>query len=168
MLAQWDYIKMAVTKRKSTGIRLRFLILKRDNYRCQLCGNTAANGARLEVDHKLAVAVGGLDDPSNLWTLCFNCNRGKYTHFLKEPPPKPRSNEKMSLSDWLLTRRLQASELAEKVGVDRATISRIINGRQSTKMKTARLISEALNVDLDQVTEFEVLLQPKKFEAVAA
>ncbi len=76
--------------------------------------------------------------------------------------------EKKSLEEWILTRRLQPSELAEKVGVDRATISRLINGKQSTKMKTARVISEVLGVEIDQVVEFESLLQPKKLEPALA
>lgn len=56
---------------------LRFQVLKRDGYRCQLCGATAADGARLEVDHKVPRARGGTDDESNLWVLCLPCNRGK-------------------------------------------------------------------------------------------
>lgn len=76
--------------------------------------------------------------------------------------------EKKTLEEWLITRRLQANELAEKAGVDRATISRLINGKQSTKMKTARNIAEVLGIELDQVAEFESLLQPKKLEPVAA
>jgi 5-methylcytosine-specific restriction endonuclease McrA len=31
----------------------------------------------LEIDHRIPRAKGGSDDPSNLWTLCFDCNRGK-------------------------------------------------------------------------------------------
>lgn len=45
--------------------------------KCQLCGHTAREGARLEVDHKLAVANGGTNDLANLWTLCQACNNGK-------------------------------------------------------------------------------------------
>lgn len=58
-------------------LSLRFQILKRDSYRCQLCGRSAQDGARLEVDHKHARSRGGTNDPTNLWTLCFECNRGK-------------------------------------------------------------------------------------------
>ncbi|MFN3703025.1 HNH endonuclease [Thermomonas sp.] len=65
------YTRIPLTKRK------RFEILKRDSYRCQICGKTAKDGARLEVDHKVAVANGGTNDDSNLWTLCFDCNSGK-------------------------------------------------------------------------------------------
>lgn len=56
---------------------LRFEILKRDGYRCCLCGRSAQDGAELEVDHKVPVAKGGKTEPDNLWTLCKDCNRGK-------------------------------------------------------------------------------------------
>lgn len=55
----------------------RFRIFKRDNYRCQICGRSAQDGATLEVDHRVPRAKGGTDDSENLWTLCFDCNRGK-------------------------------------------------------------------------------------------
>lgn len=56
---------------------VRFAIFKRDGYRCQICGRSAQQGMVLEIDHKLPRAKGGTDDRSNLWTLCFDCNRGK-------------------------------------------------------------------------------------------
>jgi HNH endonuclease len=63
---------------------LRFMILKRDNYRCRLCGISAKDGEhiRLEVDHITARSKGGTNDPSNLWTLCYDCNHGKGVHDL--------------------------------------------------------------------------------------
>lgn len=64
-------------RRAALSPRLRFLILKRDNYRCQICGRNAQDGIKLEIDHKLAWAKGGTDEESNLWTLCEECNRGK-------------------------------------------------------------------------------------------
>jgi len=59
--------------------RIRFAILKRDNYRCRLCGISAKDGEhiRLEIDHITPKYLGGSNDLSNLWTLCFACNRGK-------------------------------------------------------------------------------------------
>jgi len=63
--------------RQTTPKRLRFFILSRDRYRCQLCGATASDGAQLEVDHKVPVAKGGKTTPQNLWTLCHPCNNGK-------------------------------------------------------------------------------------------
>jgi hypothetical protein len=59
--------------------RRRFAILKRDNYRCRLCGASAKDGphVRLEVDHITARVKGGTNDDINLWTLCQACNSGK-------------------------------------------------------------------------------------------
>ena len=65
-------------KARSLGwLALRFRILKRDGYRCQLCGRTAQDGVKLEIDHKIARSKGGDDTEGNLWVLCFDCNRGK-------------------------------------------------------------------------------------------
>lgn len=69
----------APKERAGLSLTLRFSVFKRNEYRCQLCGGTAKEGKRLEVDHKVAVANGGTDDVLNLWTLCFECNRGKRT-----------------------------------------------------------------------------------------
>lgn len=64
-------------KRRPIPVGRRFDVLQRDNFRCQLCGRSAPNGAVLEVDHRTARALGGTDDLDNLWTLCWECNRGK-------------------------------------------------------------------------------------------
>lgn len=64
-------------KRIAIGAGLRFDILSRDRYKCQLCGLMAEDDVELEVDHKIPVAKGGTNDPDNLWTLCTTCNSGK-------------------------------------------------------------------------------------------
>jgi 5-methylcytosine-specific restriction endonuclease McrA len=64
---------------KVLGASMRYDILKRDGYRCQICGKGAEDGARLEIDHLIARSKGGDDSWENLWTLCFECNRGKGT-----------------------------------------------------------------------------------------
>ena len=55
----------------------RYEILRRDNYRCLICGRTANDGAKLEVDHIVPVSKGGKTTDSNLQTLCRDCNQGK-------------------------------------------------------------------------------------------
>lgn len=49
---------------------LRFLIYKRDNFRCVWCGSTK----RLELDHIVPWSAYGGDDIDNLRTLCHDCN----------------------------------------------------------------------------------------------
>ena len=56
---------------------LRYEVMKRDNFRCVLCGASAKDGVKLEVDHIKPVSKGGKTELSNLRTLCKNCNRGK-------------------------------------------------------------------------------------------
>lgn len=57
--------------------RLRFRVMQRDNRRCRVCGLTADDGVRMEVDHIVPVAKGGKTVESNLWVLCQPCNGGK-------------------------------------------------------------------------------------------
>lgn len=65
-------------KRSSISLKLRFEVFKSDDYTCRICGASVNDkGVKLEVDHKIPVADGGSDNKSNLWTLCFKCNRGK-------------------------------------------------------------------------------------------
>ena len=56
---------------------LRYDILKRDNFRCQICGSSAQDGVKLHVDHIIPVSKGGQTIASNLRTLCDRCNMGK-------------------------------------------------------------------------------------------
>lgn len=56
---------------------MRYEILKRDNYRCQICGSTAQDGVKLHIDHIIPVSKGGKTVPENLRVLCDRCNLGK-------------------------------------------------------------------------------------------
>ena len=56
---------------------LRFKVLKRDGYKCRICGISASEGAILEVDHIIPVSNGGKSTIDDLQTLCKSCNRGK-------------------------------------------------------------------------------------------
>lgn len=55
---------------------LRYEVLKRAGFRCELCG-IPANERAIEVDHILPRKHGGTDDPTNLQALCFKCNANK-------------------------------------------------------------------------------------------
>ena len=65
------------TPRAAISKATRFAILKRDGYRCRLCGRTEEDSVKLHVDHKVALANGGSNEDTNLWTLCEDCNLGK-------------------------------------------------------------------------------------------
>jgi hypothetical protein len=64
---------------RDPSLSLRFQVLKRDNFRCVACGRSPATvaGLVLEIDHIRPWSSGGRTIPSNLQTLCFDCNRGK-------------------------------------------------------------------------------------------
>ena len=59
--------------------RLRFLVMRRDNFKCVACGRTPASDSEivLHVDHVLAWDKGGETVYENLQTLCSVCNIGK-------------------------------------------------------------------------------------------
>jgi len=66
-------------RRKSSGYisgSIRYKILSRAKFRCELCGISAEHKA-LEVDHIVPRNLGGSDDESNLQSLCYSCNAMK-------------------------------------------------------------------------------------------
>jgi hypothetical protein len=79
----WDDDRKRLYVRRKVNRSVRYRILKRDGFRCQLCGrgkddvDDEGKPVRLHVDHILPIGAGGTSDDSNLQTLCFDCNRGK-------------------------------------------------------------------------------------------
>ena len=59
--------------------RLRFIVMKRDNFKCVKCGRSPSADPKiiLHVDHIKAWANGGETTLENLQTLCSKCNIGK-------------------------------------------------------------------------------------------
>jgi hypothetical protein len=64
---------------RSINWRLRFLVLRRDSFRCRMCGCSPATkpGTILVVDHVVPWAKGGETVMDNLQALCEPCNGGK-------------------------------------------------------------------------------------------
>lgn len=64
---------------RSVTLRMRFRVLKRDNFTCRACGASPAltPGLSLHVDHIKAWSLGGETVEENLQTLCEPCNLGK-------------------------------------------------------------------------------------------
>ena len=69
------------TERKIMTNALRYQILKRDGFRCQICGRSQEDGVVLHIDHIKPVSKGGKTIPSNLRVLCADCNLGKGSSF---------------------------------------------------------------------------------------
>ena len=60
-------------ERELMTYKLRYTIIKRDNFRCVACGSSD----NLEIDHIIPIVDGGRTIPENLQTLCYKCNHGK-------------------------------------------------------------------------------------------
>ena len=54
-----------VSRRRAIPLAKRFLVIKRDRYRCRICNRS---GVELEVDHIVPVSQGGSDRLDNLQT----------------------------------------------------------------------------------------------------
>jgi 5-methylcytosine-specific restriction endonuclease McrA len=67
------------TGSRTVSLRLRFRVMKRDNFSCRACGASPAlkPGLLLHVDHIKAWSLGGETAEGNLQTLCEQCNLGK-------------------------------------------------------------------------------------------
>ncbi|MBQ3166297.1 MAG: HNH endonuclease [Clostridia bacterium] len=65
--------------KRDINLRLRFLVMKRDNFKCCVCGASPAKDSTVElhIDHKIPWAKGGETVIENLQTLCSKCNLGK-------------------------------------------------------------------------------------------
>ncbi len=79
----YDFINSPNTIRHKTKRdipwRLRFIIMKRDNFKCKNCGRSPATDSKiiLHVDHIISYSKGGETVSDNLQTLCSVCNIGK-------------------------------------------------------------------------------------------
>lgn len=71
--AQWDHRRRG---RRPVSGSIRYEVLKRAKFRCELCG-VSADEKNLEVDHIHPKSLGGKDDLSNYQALCFTCNAQK-------------------------------------------------------------------------------------------
>lgn len=64
---------------RNINARMRFKVLKRDNFKCCACGASPAKdpAVELHVDHIIPWSKGGETVIDNLQTLCSKCNLGK-------------------------------------------------------------------------------------------
>jgi hypothetical protein len=93
----------AATRRAPTR-KLRMRVLKRDNYRCVICGRSPRNNVdiELELHHVIPWRMGGPTAEENLVTLCGTCHDGldpDYEPKLRELADLPGPAEPGSFGD---------------------------------------------------------------------
>ncbi|MFC2090807.1 HIT domain-containing protein [Bacteroidota bacterium] len=72
----WDHRSKS---RKTISGSIKYKVLKRAGFRCELCGISAKEKA-LEVDHIVPKNMGGEDSINNYQALCYTCNSMKRDH----------------------------------------------------------------------------------------
>jgi len=72
------FVETHKTKR-DVNLRLRFMVMKRDGFKCCMCGASPANDKNVElhIDYIVPWSKGGETIIENLQTLCSKCNLGK-------------------------------------------------------------------------------------------
>jgi hypothetical protein len=87
ILVAADYVAstaktVLVDSRRVAGIRLRFRVFQRDQFRCVYCGRSPKTheSVVLHADHKVPWSRGGFTEFENLQTTCADCNVGKSDH----------------------------------------------------------------------------------------
>ncbi len=68
--------------KRNIPLGMRYKILKRDGFKCVACGQSASDGAKLHIDHKIPFSLGGLTELNNLQTLCSECNISKSNKYI--------------------------------------------------------------------------------------
>jgi len=70
---QWSHRRRG---HRSISGSIRYEVLKRAKFRCELCG-ISADDKNIEVDHIHPKSLGGKDDLTNFQALCYSCNAAK-------------------------------------------------------------------------------------------
>lgn len=99
---------------------VRFAIFERDSFTCRYCNRSVSDGAVLEVDHVVPRSAGGSDDPANLATACWDCNRGKAARIIGQHPDGPALDE---ITERMAEHELQVAAYNVAQAAQRARIA---------------------------------------------
>jgi len=91
--------------KKNFTVAQKDKILKRDRYKCVICGASQENGAELHVDHIKPKDMGGLAMIENGQTLCSQHN------FLKKNLKQTETGKKMFIRLYELSKKEHNEEL---------------------------------------------------------
>lgn len=103
--------------RKAIPKRVRFEVLRRDNYTCRYCRSTEN---ALTLDHVVPNVLGGSDTPDNLVAACRDCNAGKSSS-------SPDAALVAEVSDDAVRWAAAMKQAADRMGIaDEAMESRLV------------------------------------------
>jgi len=84
------------------SVSTRQRILRRDKFRCIMCGQGSEDGAKLECDHRIPRSKGGTNEDENLQTVCAQCNKGKGGDYVENPVDTADIDRKLHESKVIL------------------------------------------------------------------
>lgn len=159
--------------RGSYGLRMtisksvRFEIFKRDKFTCQYCGRQPPQVV-LEIDHVVPRSEGGLENPNNLITACFDCNRGKGA--IPIGVQKIRESRKEEIE--LLREKQEQIEAYERFLLEQkeaeAKVLQELNEYWSSLCENKYVLSEKGLLSLSNLLKSLVLLEIKEAMNIAA
>lgn len=152
-----EHKRFMAEQRRLMSDSLRYQVLARDNFRCQICGSTQADGVKLHVDHIFPVSKGGKTELSNLRTLCERCNMGKRdrietvdTSSIEQPAT---ASDYQSMENFITVLKKQKIDYIDKrqrggclwirstPDTDTFVSSVVINGKRFSKARTTTTFS---------------------------
>jgi ATP-dependent DNA helicase RecQ len=89
-------------------------VLERDRHTCVSCGTKPAVG-ELDIHHLVPRSAGGLDDPSNLITLCDGCHAARHPNLQASLARRTIESWGLKLAHWL-DRQREVEHLDDSLG----------------------------------------------------
>lgn len=83
-------------KRKNISKKLRFEVLKRDDFRCKYCWKTPWEWVKLQIDHIIPVSKWWENEIENLLTACRDCNIWKWDRLITKKSSQRDMKEELS------------------------------------------------------------------------
>lgn len=104
---RYDPNKVSKKSSEDFSQKLKQAILKRDGYKCVICGRGKAEGVELHIDHIKPKDLGGRATLENGQTLCSRCN------FRKKNLKQTETGKKMFIRLYELSKKEKDKELVK-------------------------------------------------------
>jgi len=134
-----EYNRKYSREHRSGFLKLRFEILKRDNFVCQYCGRNAPK-VELQVDHIIPKGKEGKNTKENLITACAECNLGKGDVLLKQEKTTmdTRSNDLAELRKDYQTASPRDKRKIEAAGLKISNETRAVKSMRESLLREHR------------------------------